>query len=226
MDILLGLDRGPIDFDSFEVPVHREMTPALASLKARARAAGFDLGLASGFRSFDHQCAIWNAKAEGKRELLDDAGQAIAIDQLTTAECVNAILRWSALPGASRHHWGTEIDVYDRSALGDGDSLKLTVEETSEGGIFHPFYCWLEQELECEHAVFFRPYSKDLGGVAPEPWHLSYRPVSDLYFSALDIPLLRQQIEVSEIALKKYVLENLDEIFNRYVINISNPQQR
>ncbi|MCZ8486094.1 D-alanyl-D-alanine carboxypeptidase family protein [Vibrio lentus] len=25
---------------------------------------------------------------------------------------LSAILRWSALPGASRHHWGCDFDVF------------------------------------------------------------------------------------------------------------------
>ncbi len=36
------------------------------------------------------------------------------------AERVAAILVWSALPGASRHHWGTDCDVIDAAALPPG----------------------------------------------------------------------------------------------------------
>ena len=35
---------------------------------------------------------------------------------MSASEC-DAILLWSALPGASRHHWGTDFDVFDRAAV-------------------------------------------------------------------------------------------------------------
>ena len=38
----------------------------------------------------------------------------------TTAARIDAILCWSALPGGSRHHWGTDCDVIDAAALPAG----------------------------------------------------------------------------------------------------------
>ena len=35
------------------------------------------------------------------------------------------ILEWSALPGASRHHWGSEFDVFDLAALPEGYRVQL-----------------------------------------------------------------------------------------------------
>ena len=40
--------------------------------------------------------------------------------QLSPAERIEAILRWSALPGASRHHWGTDLDLIDAHAIQPG----------------------------------------------------------------------------------------------------------
>ena len=87
-----------------------------------------------------------------------------------------AILLWSALPGASRHHWGTEIDVIDRAALRPGQHAQLIPAEYCAEGVFGGLDRWLT-----EHAGafgFFRPYDRDRGGVQPEPWHLSFAPVS------------------------------------------------
>ena len=44
------------------------------------------------------------------------------------------ILRWSALPGGSRHHWGTEIDIFDPDLLPQGQSLQLEPWEYESGG--------------------------------------------------------------------------------------------
>ena len=66
-----------IDFGSLESPVHWEAVNAIQTLKNHASEAGFSLKLASGFRNFDRQCAIWNAKVQGLRPVLDKDEQAI-----------------------------------------------------------------------------------------------------------------------------------------------------
>ena len=100
-----------------------EVLPFLTVLARAAQQAGFELAVASGFRDFERQKWIWDAKASGERPLLDERGQPLDARQLTDRERMWAILRWSALPGASRHHWGTEVDVFDRSSLPAGETL-------------------------------------------------------------------------------------------------------
>ena len=90
---------------------------ALGALRGKAARKGFDLQVASGFRSFDRQLTIWNGKARGERPVHDDEGLPVNLDRLSPVERVTAILRFSALPGASRHHWGTDVDVFDAAAL-------------------------------------------------------------------------------------------------------------
>ena len=82
-------------------------------MRAAAAADGIDLVAFSSFRDFDRQLAIWNGKFRGERPMQDRAGRPLDALALTPAERVAAILWWSALPGASRHHWGTDIDVMD-----------------------------------------------------------------------------------------------------------------
>jgi len=218
-DAVLGKNSDFIVFDRFERPVHQSVVAPLIELKSQANNAGFDLALASGYRSFDRQLAIWNEKATGRRVVLDVNENPIDIDSLSAKERVFAILRWSALPGASRHHWGSDIDIFDASALQDVKQLQLTNAETKNGGPFEAFYRWLTPVLEKNLTSFVRPYAVDCGGVAPEPWHLSYAPLADKYFDALNIELLTRCIENAEIALKQEILSNIDEIFHRFVLN-------
>ena len=56
---------------------------------------------------------------------------------------MRAILHWSALPGASRHHWGTEIDVIDRAALLHGQLAQLVPDEYAADGVFAKLGLWL-----------------------------------------------------------------------------------
>ncbi len=190
---------------------------ALAQLQAAAASAGFELAVASGFRSVERQRQIWNGKAEGSRPVFDSDGNALVREAHSDWAWVQAILRWSALPGASRHHWGTEVDIYDRSALSDDYQLQLTVAETETSGIFGPFYQWLKQQLQTESFGFFRPYAVDRGGVAPEPWHLSYRPLAQSWEMELTPQILYALVAEQDLLLKDVVLAHLDEIFQRFV---------
>ena len=110
------------------VMVHHQVVAPLSELEARAADAGFHLKLCSGFRSFERQVHIWNNKLSGLRPVLDAAGAVIDLDTLTPWQQIQAVLRWSALPGASRHHWGTDMDIYDARRYEDN---KYTVSLTS-----------------------------------------------------------------------------------------------
>ena len=100
-DILTALPDVERDVVAFQgIAVHPRLVAPLTELVEEARSAGFDLRVASGFRSIDRQCQIWNAKAAGLRPVLDDAGEPLSIDELTPMSLVFAILRWSALPAA------------------------------------------------------------------------------------------------------------------------------
>lgn len=200
-----------------DVKVHPQVLPVLLALIAKASSAGFDLRVASGFRSFERQLLIWNNKANGLRPVLNQLGQPIDLNSLSDDEKVFAILHWSALPGASRHHWGTDIDVYDASRMVDGYQLQLTVDETLGDGPCAEFHVWLTQELQHNPQDFFRPYIAGVGSISPEPWHLSYAPLARLFATQLSETLLREKIQTTDIALKESVLKNLSDIFNNYI---------
>lgn len=200
--------------------VHVNVQAPLLQLVERAESAGFTVRIASGFRSFERQLAIWNAKALGRREVLDSAGCPLALEYLSSYEKVLAILRWSALPGASRHHWGCDIDVYDAQAVASDYCVQLTQSECEADGVFAPFHAWLTQQLSGPdtNLGFVRPFDIDRGGVAPEPWHLSYAPLADIYSRHLSVELLQQQLAGTQLELKATVLDNLEEIYARFIV--------
>ncbi len=72
--------------------------------------------------------------------------------------------------------------------------------------------------------VFFRPYRTDRGGVMPEPWHLSYAPVSLPALEALNLASLRRVLENSAIEGKQQVLARLPEIYTRFMLAIDMPE--
>lgn len=197
----------------------RAAASAFRQLAREAAQAGIGLAVASAYRSFDRQLAIWNAKAAGQRAVLDAEGQPLVMEDLSERERVFAILRWSALPGASRHHWGTDVDVYDAAGMPPGYRLRLTPGEAAPGGVFHALHRWLDEHLDgAGCGAFCRPYCRDLGGVAPEPWHLSYAPQASEIERGFEAGALRAFITGQPLALKQAVLDNFDEIFARFVL--------
>jgi len=195
---------------------------ALCALQEDARAAGFELAVASAFRSFERQLAIWNGKARGERRVHDDRGRDIDLAGLAPAQRVAAILRYSALPGASRHHWGTDLDVYDAAALPEGYRLQLVPAEVAAGGMFDALHRWLDERMAADATHgFFRPYGVDLGGVAPERWHLSYAPLASACEAALSAQVLMASWDRGAggepLLLRESIEQRLPELMARYV---------
>lgn len=161
------------------VRLHPAAAAAFAQLREDALGAGFDLRVVSGFRSFERQLSIWNAKATGRRAVLDEQEREVDISGLCERDKLFAILHWSALPGTSRHHWGSDVDVIDAAAMPQGYQLQLSVRETIAGGPFAGLHRWLGERIEQNLAHgFFRPYTGTGCAVAAEPWHLSYAPLA------------------------------------------------
>jgi LAS superfamily LD-carboxypeptidase LdcB len=200
-----------------ECALHPFAIAALGQLRHDARAAGFDLRVVSGFRSFVRQAEIWNAKAAGLRPVLDAAERPIDTASLSERELVFAILRWSALPGASRHHWGSDMDVVDAAAIPSGYQLRLSVDETRAGGPFAPLHRWLDERIASGHAHgFFRPYTGEGSDVAPEPWHLSFGPLAWECQEAFDPAALRRAHRDAGLALQAVIEGCCEEILGRY----------
>lgn len=198
--------------------LHPRVASAFFALRDDAAAAGFDLAVASSYRSFDRQALIWNGKLRGERSVHDDTGQSLNLAAMTDVDSIAAVLRFSALPGASRHHWGTDLDVYDAAALPAGESVRLVPAEVCPGGRFDDMHCWLDERMRLgESRGFFRPYAQDHGGVAPERWHLSYAPLSWHLESRLTPELLREAWSAVDIAAVAVLEKNLPLLLSRYV---------
>jgi LAS superfamily LD-carboxypeptidase LdcB len=201
--------------------LHYEAVASFLAMRDAAARAGIDLQAVSSYRDFDQQVAIWNGKWCGERPLLDRQGQPLDHAVLPEAARVDAILCWSAVPGGSRHHWGSDLDVIDRAALPDGYKVQLVSQEYQESGVFARLTRWLDANMA--RFGFFRPFATDKGGVSPEPWHLSYAPVSLPAIELLDLSVLRRAIEGSALACKGQVLARLPEIYTRFVLAIDPP---
>lgn len=204
-----------VSFQGSKFLVHKEMNQALVGLLQRAAQEGIELAMTSSFRSYEDQKMIWNNKAQGKRVVLDSDSRAVDISALTSEELMFLILRWSAIPGGSRHHWGTDIDVYDLKSLPENYKIQLVPGEYQDGGIFSKLDLWLTENMA--DFGFYRPYAKDAGGIAPEPWHLSYRPLSEHFLQELSFSVFQQHLEQSDFLLMDVVKEHQAQIYKRFI---------
>ena len=221
---LAGIDSSALvecDQNHRQYFLHSAVVDDWLALQQEARNAGFELAIASAYRSFSRQLKIWNDKANGLRPVLDAQGQPLDIATLTDSERVFAILRWSALPGGSRHHWGTDIDIYDSAAIDQSYQVQLTPAEVNVGGIFYPLHNWLDTRIAADSAFgFYRPYYAGAGpvGIAEERWHISHRPTSQRYLQCLSADVLYSLLQNRpDLCLRDAVLAHFDEIFSRYI---------
>jgi LAS superfamily LD-carboxypeptidase LdcB len=204
-------------YEGRSLMLHSEVMPYWRELEECAATAGFSLQIASAWRGFDRQRLIWNGKATGERQVLDDCGIPLDINLLSHDQLLFAMLRWSAIPGCSRHHWGTDLDVFDSAAMPAGYELQLVTSECEGNGVFAGLHGWLDRVLSHEGSVFCRPYSQDCGGIAPERWHISCRPVARCFDELLDEGRLIDWIMTQDIALKDRIYLHWHDIFHRYV---------
>lgn len=144
--------------------LRREAGQALIQMIASLQKEHPDINIwvVSAHRGFYQQRHIWEAKWTGQRKV---EGQRLN-DTLhdPTARAVK-ILEYSAMPGASRHHWGTEVDFnrLQNSYYEKGSGLAL--------------YNWLRKNAATYG--FCQPYTAGRNkGHREEKWHWSYRPLA------------------------------------------------
>lgn len=146
--------------------LRKDAYEAFRGMYEAAKADGVRLTILSATRNFEAQKGIWEAKWTGARKV--EGGENLAETTPDPVERALKILRYSSMPGTSRHHWGTDIDL---------NSLNNAFFEEGEG---KKIYAWLTA-----HAArygFCQPYTEK-GAARPhgyneERWHWSYMPVS------------------------------------------------
>ncbi|MGR6834849.1 M15 family metallopeptidase [Aliivibrio wodanis] len=215
---LTGLSSQHLSFVMPHRQLHHDCILSFQSLEKAALEAGFTLTIASSFRDFERQLMIWNNKFNGIRPISGEDGQPIDSSQMGELEKIHAIMRWSALPGSSRHHWGTDLDVYASNTLPEGVNLQLEPWEYDTG---HQatFNQWLKENAP-KYGFFF-PYNTDRKGVAIEPWHISHKEKSTKLMTMLTPNVLLNAWKDVDLAGKDTIIKHIDTLFVRYVTNIN-----
>lgn len=187
----------------------KEAADAYIKMKVAAAKDGFELKVVSSYRSFDRQLAIWNRKFEiNSKEGMDPL------------ENIKKITEYSTIPGTSRHHWGTEIDLISAQPKVDGDVLLANLFEGE--GPYAALKSWMD--ANANSYGFFLAYPKDSlrKGFQYEPWHYSYKPKSKYFlknYLTIDLKniFLSHEILGKEIFDEKFIQEYKED----YILGIS-----
>lgn len=191
-----------------DMRLQEEAYEAFLRMAAATEEAGYTLCIMSATRNFAYQKWIWENKWSGIFPVDGHVNACEAYpDGLTRAR---KIMEYSAMPGTSRHHWGTDIDL---NAL-ENDYF----EDASKG---KPLYEWLH--ANAAKFGFYQPYTprNELRplGYNEEKWHWSYLPLARDYTRFLAAHLGDNQ--VAGFMGDEYC-DQLD-IVNDYILGI-NPE--
>jgi LAS superfamily LD-carboxypeptidase LdcB len=178
--------------DKADMYLRKETYDAFKKMHAAALKDGVSLKIISATRNFARQKAIW----EGKWNKLSPIK--------TPKDRALKILEFSSMPGSSRHHWGTDMD------------LNHLTNEHFNTGAGKKIYDWLTKNAATYG--FYQPYTAGrTTGYQEEKWHWTYLPLSKPLTEFVKTSLSDAQIKGflgSETAISI-------EIVKRYILGIN-----
>lgn len=183
-----------------EIYLRKQAYQDFVQMARAASEEGIELQIISATRNFAAQKSIWEAKWNGQRKV---DGMNLSQAMPDPEKRALKILEYSSMPGTSRHHWGTDMDLnaLNNRYFASGEGKKI--------------YDWL---LAHAHEYGFcqvytekgedRPY-----GYNEEKWHWSYMPLASQFLrqynekiSYNDLGGFEGEGVAEEIgAIKKYV---------------------
>jgi LAS superfamily LD-carboxypeptidase LdcB len=181
--------------------LNEEAYKAFLEMKDAALKDGINIKVVSSYRNFEKQKSIW----ETKYKRFTSQG-------LSPQDAINKIIEYSTIPGTSRHHWGTDIDIIDENGKYSGDVLVPS--KFHGNGPFCKLKDWLD--LNANKYGFYLVYTNNSNrkGFKYEPWHYSYASVS--------IPMLKayKKLNIKNILLEENLLGSeyfTDEFIDKYL---------
>ena len=173
----------PVLFGS-EYKLREEVKNQFELMRKAAKEKGFSIYVVSSYRNYAHQNRIWERKYKNFRS-----------QGFSHQKTIEKIIEYSTIPGTSRHHWGTDLDIIDNSK--GIPSNPLSEVHFNKGGRMHNFKLWLDENSE--KFGFYLVYTNESGrkGFSYEPWHFSYKPLS-----------LKMMQEFKKLDFKKLIQTN------------------
>jgi zinc D-Ala-D-Ala carboxypeptidase len=181
IDYIMGKFDPSTHPDFIEIPIayadqqgrlmRKDALESFTKMADEAKKSGINLIIKSSTRNFTYQKGIWEKKWNGTTTLEDNSKATTIADPKSRAL---KILLYSSMPGTSRHHWGTDIDInnFTNAWFTKGEGKKL--------------YTWMEKNAHkygfCQ--VYSAKGKLRSTGYNEEKWHWSYMPISNQILEA------------------------------------------
>ncbi|MEK7539429.1 MAG: M15 family metallopeptidase [Patescibacteria group bacterium] len=192
------------NISGYKMYLRKETLNAFEDMAEIAEKNDLELNITSATRNFDYQKDLWNKKWEGVT-LVDGKDLTKSIpDELERFE---KILEYSAVPGASRHHWGTDIDI---------NGVTPVYFDSEEG---EKVYEWLTKNAPlfgfCQ--IYSQKGENRQTGYNEEKWHWSYLPLSKNFTQ--EYKNLIKNEDIKGFDGDEYVFR--EDLINNYVLSIN-----
>jgi len=203
---LIGKGSPRLFGDGFSL--RKEAYEAFLKMKKSALKSGIKIKVVSSYRNYAHQNRIWERKYKQ-----------FTSNGMTPMEAIKKIVEYSTIPGTSRHHWGTDLDIVDGSVK-QPKSL-LVASHFHNNGPFCKLKEWLDEHSETYNFHLVYTDNGNRKGFKYEPWHLSYKPLSFEYlkeYKKLDtLNMLKEEKllgseHFTEDFIKSYISDNILDI--------------
>ncbi len=151
--------------------LQKEAYFSLEKMIKEARRQGVKIKVVSSYRGFNHQNRIWKRKYDK-----------FIKQGLSSKQAVEKVKEYTAIPGTSRHHWGTDVDLSNGiPRLSNHSNNKYSK--------------WMNDNAH--KYGFYRVYTKNKfrDGYNYESWHYSYRKLSN--------PMLKQYNKLDLVKILK-----------------------
>lgn len=206
MEELMG--KTDIDLYGEDINLRKEAHDAFVEMRKAALADGIDIKIVSGYRSFDRQAVIFERKY---LKYTDDGMEPL--------DAIEKIIEYSTIPGTSRHHWGTDVDLIDGNPSVDGDVLVASKFGTD--GPFEKFKLWMDENSEKFDYYLVYTNNPKRRGFKYEPWHYSYAPLSRPMLKTFRLKNILKQLKAEDFLgsddlttefVKTYIEDNILDI--------------
>ncbi len=172
---------------------------------------GISIGAVSSYRGFAHQKRIWERKFKSNKA-----------NGLTDKANINKIIEYSTIPGTSRHHWGTDIDIYQTNVKQPKNVL-LPRHFHNNGP-----YCKLKEWMDANASTygFYLVYTDNPNrkGFKYEPWHYSYKKLSVPYLKAYETLKISEILKSEGLSgIESFTKDFVNQYINQNILDI-NPE--
>ena len=189
--------------------LQKEVFEAFNKMKEAAIKDGVNIKIVSAYRSFKRQKNIWNSKYD--KYISQGLPPKLALEK---------IIGYSTLPGSSRHHWGTDIDIMD--GLVKTPKQVLIESNYIKGGVFRRLKIWMDANSEKFGFYLVYTNNKSRKGFKYEPWHYSYKPLSKKMLNEFKTINFNKLYATLNLKGKNFITKDfLDKYYKQNVLDIN-----